>query len=64
MAAYTALIWGSYRHDHVPGEKAYFDFAGLTLRYADGDAVRLAQIFVAALGYCNAIRLGAIRASS
>ena len=39
----------------MPGEKAYFDFAGLTLRYADGDAVRLAQIFVAALGYCNAI---------
>lgn len=45
----------SYRNDHVPGEKAYFDFAGLTLRYRDGDAVRPAQIFTAALGYSNAI---------
>lgn len=26
----------SYRHDHVPGKKAYFAFAGLTLRYRDG----------------------------
>ena len=45
----------AYRNDHVPGEKAYFDFAGLTLRYQDGDAVRSAQLFVAALGYSNAI---------
>jgi transposase len=45
----------SYRNDHVPGEKAYFDFAGLTLRYRDGEAVRPAQIFTAALGYSNAI---------
>jgi transposase len=45
----------SYRHDHVPGEKAYFDFAGLTLRYRDGDAERSAQVFTAALGYSNAI---------
>ncbi|WP_168708989.1 IS21 family transposase [Metallibacterium scheffleri] len=55
LAAYAADRDLSYRHDHVPGEKAYFDFAGLTLRYADGDAVRPAQIFVAALGYSNAI---------
>ena len=45
----------SYRHDHVPGEKAYFDFAGLTLRYHDGDRVALAHIFAAALGWSNAI---------
>ena len=45
----------SYRHDHVPGEKAYFDFAGLTLRFSDGDGVALAHIFAAALGWSNAI---------
>lgn len=45
----------AYRHDHVPGEKAYFDFAGLTVRYRDGDGERKAQIFVAALGWSNAI---------
>ena len=45
----------SYRHDHVPGEKAYFDYAGMTLRYLDGVTVRFAQIFTAALGYSNAI---------
>ena len=45
----------AYRHDHVPGEKAYFDFAGLTLRYhADGE-VQSAQIFTAALGWSNSI---------
>ncbi len=55
LAAYTADRDLSYRNDHVPGEKAYFDFAGLTLRYQDGDAVRSAQLFVAALGYSNAI---------
>lgn len=45
----------AYRHDHVPGEKAYFDFAGLTLRYHAGDSVAPAHIFVAALGWSNAI---------
>jgi transposase len=45
----------AYRHDHVPGEKAYFDFAGLTLRYREGNDVRAAQIFTAALGWSNAI---------
>lgn len=45
----------SYRHDHVPGEKGYFDFAGLTLRYRDSDTVQAAQIFTAALGFSNAI---------
>ena len=45
----------AYRHDHVPGEKAYFDFAGLTLRYRDGTVERKAQIFTAALGWSNAI---------
>lgn len=35
----------TYCHDHVPSEKAYFDFAGLTLRYWDGDRVVLANIF-------------------
>ena len=43
----------AYRHDHVPGERAYFDFAGMTLRVRDGDSVVDAQIFVAALGYSN-----------
>ncbi len=45
----------AYRHHHVPGEWAYFDFAGLTLRYRDGETIRAAQIFAAALGYSNAI---------
>ncbi len=45
----------AYRHDHVPGEKAYFDFAGLTLRYRDGDRVAAAHIFTAALGWSNTI---------
>lgn len=45
----------SYRNDHVPGEKAYFDFAGLKLRYRDGEQVCQAHIFAAALGWSNAI---------
>lgn len=45
----------AYRHDHVPGEKAYFDFAGLTLRYRDGDQEAAAHVFTAALGWSNAI---------
>lgn len=45
----------AYRHDHVPGEKAYFDFAGLKLRYRQGAEVREAHIFAAALGWSNAI---------
>ena len=44
----------AYRHDHVPGDKVYFDFAGLTLRYGHGEA-HAAHIFVAALGWSNAI---------
>ena len=55
LAAYLADRDLAYRHHHVPGEWSYFDFAGLTLRYRDGDDVRDAQIFVAALGYSNAI---------
>lgn len=55
LAAYRADRDLSYRHDHIPGEKAYFDFAGLSLRYQEGEAVRSAQVFVAALGYSNAI---------
>lgn len=46
----------SYRHDPVPGEKGYFDFAGMTLRYlADDGRERAAQVFTAALGWSNAI---------
>ena len=45
----------AYRHDHVPGEKCYFDFAGLKLRYRDGAAIGDAHIFAAALGWSNAI---------
>lgn len=55
LAAYLGDRDLAYRHDHVPGEKAYFDFAGLTLRYREGTATRDAQIFVAALGWSNAI---------
>ena len=55
LASYSADRDLSYRNDHVPGEKAYFDFAGLTLRYQDDVVVRSAQVFVAALGYSNAI---------
>ena len=55
LAAYRCDRDLAYRHDHVPGEKGYFDFAGLTLRYRDGDQVRAAQIFTAALGWSNAI---------
>ena len=44
-----------YRNDPVPGEKGYFDFAGMILRYRAGDQVANAQFFVAALGYSNAI---------
>jgi len=45
----------AYRHDHVPGEKAYLDFAGMTVRYLAGRLEQSAQIFVAALGWSNAI---------
>jgi len=55
LAVYRADRDLAYRHHHVPGEWVYFDFAGLTLRYHDGDKTRSAQIFVAALGYSNAI---------
>lgn len=55
LSGYSADRDLSYRNDHVPGEKAYFDFAGMTLRYRDGDVERSAQVFVAALGYSNAI---------
>ena len=55
LAAYQADRDLAYRHDHVPGEKAYFDFAGLTLRFRDGDVVAKAHIFAAALGWSNAI---------
>jgi transposase len=54
LAAYLGDRDLSYRNDHVPGEKGYFDFAGMTLRYRDGDSEQAAQIFVAALGYSNA----------
>ena len=55
LSAYSADRDLSYRNDHVPGEKGYFDFAGTTLRYRDDAVERNAQIFVAALGYSNAI---------
>lgn len=55
LAAHLADRDLAYRHDHVPGEKAYFDFAGLTLRYAQDGTVHEAQIFAAALGWSNAI---------
>ncbi|MDZ4271534.1 MAG: IS21 family transposase [Erythrobacter sp.] len=55
LAAYLDDRDLAYRHHHIPGEWAYFDFAGLTLRYRDGDGIGNAQIFAAALGYSNAI---------
>lgn len=45
----------AYRHDHVPAEKAYFDFAGLTLRHRDGERILAVHIYTAALGWSNAI---------
>lgn len=55
LAAYRADRDLAYRHDHVPGEHGYFDFAGLTLRYrAEDGRERAAQIFTAALGWSNA----------
>jgi transposase len=55
LAAYSSDRDLAYRHDHVPGDKAYFDFVGMTLSYREDDAVREAQIFTAALGWSNAI---------
>lgn len=56
LAAYLGDRDLSYRHDPVPGEKGYFDFAGMTLRYlADDGRERAAQVFTAALGWSNAI---------
>jgi len=55
LGAYLSDRDLAYRHDHVPGGKAYFDFAGLTLRYRDGERVLAAHIFTAALGWSNAI---------
>ena len=55
LAVYRADTDLVYRHDHIPGQTGYFDFAGMTLRYRDGEMVAAAQIFVAALGYSNAI---------
>ena len=55
LAAYLGDRDLAYRHHHVPGEWAYFDFAGVTLRYRDGDRTCEAQVFAAALGYSNAI---------
>jgi transposase len=56
LAAYLSDRELSWRRDHVPGERGYFDFAGVVLRYrGDGGAERSAQIFVAALGWSNAI---------
>lgn len=55
LAAFQADRDLSYRHDHAPGERGYFDFAGMTLAYRVGETTAAAQIFVAALGYSNAI---------
>jgi transposase len=55
LGAYLSDRDLAYRHDHVPGEKAYFDFAGLTLRYRDGERVVGTQVFTEAPGWSNAI---------
>jgi transposase len=55
LAAFMADRDLAYRHDHVPGEKGYFDFSGLTMRYRVDHTVCQAQIFTAALGWSNAI---------
>ncbi len=55
LAAYLGDRDLAYRHDHVAGEKGYFDFAGLTLRYRSDAVEHKAQIFTAALGWSNAI---------
>lgn len=54
LAAYLSDRELSWRRDHVPGERSYFDFAGVVLRYRSGDIERSAQIFVAALGWSSA----------
>ena len=54
LAAFLSDKDLAFRHDHVPGERFYVDFAGLTLRYFEAAVERVAHIFVAALGYSNA----------
>ena len=50
------LLWQEYRAgDHVAGEKLFVDFAGVTIEVFDAASgqVRVAHIFIAALGASN-----------
>ena len=55
LAAFQSERDVAYRHDHQPGVRGYFDFAGSKITYlCDGKQVS-AHIFVATLGYSGAI---------
>jgi transposase len=55
LAAFQSERDVAYRHDHQPGVRGYFDFAGSKLAYqCDGRQLE-AHIFVATLGYSGAI---------
>ena len=55
LAAFQSERDVAYRHDHQPGVRGYFDFAGSKLAYQCDGAPLSAHIFVATLGYSGAI---------
>jgi transposase len=55
LAAFQSERDVAYRHDHQPGVRGYFDFAGSKLAYQEDGKSRSAHIFVATLGYSGAI---------
>lgn len=55
LAAFASERDVAYRHDHQPGLRGYFDFAGSKLAYRGDGQTLAAHIFVATLGYSGAI---------
>ena len=55
LAAFASERDVAYRHDHQPGVRGYFDFAGSKLAYQCDGRQLAAHIFVATLGYSGAI---------
>jgi transposase len=55
LAAFQSERDVAYRHDHQPGVRGYFDFAGSKLAYLSDGKTLSAHIFVATLGYSGAI---------
>ena len=55
LAAFVSERDVAYRHDHQPGVRGYFDFAGSKLAYLLDGKQCWAHIFVATLGYSGAI---------